>query len=546
MEKSMGSRYLERLSSVERQEMIEKLHDIQCGKCYICNEDIDLVLHGNFIDIDHIQPLKMGGRDCEDNLALAHEHCNRSKQASHLKVAKIMADFEKLIKQIKQENRSPNLGDVLKKFNGARFNLKLNITNNKVSFSFPEIGDNQIYEVPLYTDNHSKFKYFFAMLPIEYLHHDMRINPRAIGSNLRKLVEEFFQGMPQLQISLAWTTFSEHQPVQIQVFDGQHKAAAQILLGERFLPLRVFVNPDEDILLTANTNAGTTLRQVAFDKLTQRSLGSSLLQERITKYRNDKNLPETSEDFSEQDLAQHFKGESREIKRYILDWVRSNIINKPENKLRDYIEVAGRSADLPISYSTVEKTFYSFFIYPELLTTPFDYQVEEGTNPRDLEIKQILRLMNIVAEEIYIGKFDTARSCKRIEHSLIRGEDIPDDHVIAYRLGKEEIIYSWLKLVQQVVYNYFIMTGEVVNEQKQMFQIAIPERAWDNVRLFIKRFSALPMWRNRDFASTIFSGKHNADFWHQIFKTGKTPDGQLVMPSPINIMEMIARDSNDF
>ena len=169
------------------------------------------------------------------------------------------------------------------------------------------------------------------MLPIEYLHHDMRINPRAIGSNLRKLVEEFFQGMPQLQISLAWTEVADNHAAKIQVFDGQHKAAAQILLGERFLPLRVFVNPDEDTLLTANTNAGTTLRQVAFDKLTQRSLGSSLLQERITKYRNDKNLSETSEDFSEQDLAQHFKGESREIKRYILDWVRSNIINKPEN-----------------------------------------------------------------------------------------------------------------------------------------------------------------------------------------------------------------------
>ena len=545
MEKFMGSRYLDRLASIERQELIEKLHNIQNRKCYICNEDIDLVLHGNNIDIDHIQPLKMGGRDSEDNLALTHDHCNRSKQASHLKVARIMADFEKMIKQIKQENRSPNLGDVLEKFNGARFDLKLNIINNKVSFSFPEIDDTQIYEVPLYTDNHSKFKYFFAMLPIEYLHHDMRINPRAIGSNLRKLVEEFFQGMPQLQISLAWTEVADNHAAKIQVFDGQHKAAAQILLGERFLPLRVFVNPDEDTLLTANTNAGTTLRQVAFDKLTQRSLGSSLLQERITKYRNDKNLSETSEDFSEQDLAQHFKGESREIKRYILDWVRSNIINKPENKLRDYIEVAGRSADLPISYSTVEKTFYSFFIYPELLTTPFDYQVEEGTNPRDLEIKQILRLMNIIAEEIYIGKFDTARSCKRIEHNLIRGEDIPDDHIVAYRLGKEEIIYSWLKLVQQVIYNYFITTGEVVNEQKQMFQIVIPDMAWDNVRLFIRRFIALPMWKNRDFASTIFSGKHNADFWHQIFKTGKTPDGQQIMTSPINIMEMIARDSNN-
>ena len=69
----------------------------------------------------------------------------------------------------------------------------------------------------------------------------------------------------------------------LKVFDGQHKAAAQILLGTRELPLRVFVEPDTNILLQANTNAGGKLRQVAFDAAVMRHLGSSLYVERVRK-----------------------------------------------------------------------------------------------------------------------------------------------------------------------------------------------------------------------------------------------------------------------
>src|SRR5207248_4244815 len=121
--------------------------------------------------------------------------------------------------------------------------------------------------------------------------HDQRINPRPIGANLRGLVEEFHKRRPQLHIALAWTESSEITPQsRIHVFDGQHKPAAQILLGVRAIPVRIFVNPNEQLLLTANTNAGTTLRQVALDKSVQWRLGSSILNDRIVRYREERGL----------------------------------------------------------------------------------------------------------------------------------------------------------------------------------------------------------------------------------------------------------------
>ncbi len=91
---------------------------------------------------------------------------------------------------------------------------------------------------------------------------------------------------------------SDHR-ARVQIFDGQHKAAAQVLLGVRRLPVRVFVNPDLDILLTTNTNAGTTLRQVAFDLSVQRYLGSEIYADRIRRYQLAHGKSESYYGFSE-------------------------------------------------------------------------------------------------------------------------------------------------------------------------------------------------------------------------------------------------------
>lgn len=533
----MASMYLNRLSAIERTSLIETLHQTQNGHCFICEKSVDLLLHKDSTDIDHVVPLKTGGKDDPLNFALTHASCNRSKQASNLEVARVLQRFATLKEGLEAENRSPNLGDVLMQAGGGNTELLFKLADDSLSYSLSELADEGIYTVPVYVDELSGFRYFFAKLPIQYLAHDDRINPRAIGSNISKLVEEFYQKRPQLHVPLAWLSSAGNKSA-IHVFDGQHKAAAQIMLGAKALPVRVFIDPDPATLITTNTNAGTTLKQVAFDKSVQRHLGSTLYWDRVERYRTETARKEDDLDFSERDLVTYFKGQSREMKRYILDAVRDGVTSSADNKLRDFIDYGGRGKERPLSYSSIDKTVYSFFVYQEVLNTPLNYGVDAGENPRELEISQIIKLMNVIAEELYIGKFDPDVGTDRIESRVQKGETFALDHLRAYRMSKEEVLYNWLRYVQQIAKFYFINTGKPIQEEK-LFQYPFPDQLWTNIRHFVSNLAALPLWVNKDLSATVFGGKQNNSFWQTVFETGKSPQGVQVMPQAINLVEMI-------
>ena len=68
------------------------------------------------------------------------------------------------------------------------------------------------------------------------------------------------------------------------------------------------------------------------------------------------------------------------MQKYILDALRNSITSDPENRLMEFVEMAGKAAERPISYSAVEKTFFSLFLHLKPLETPLDRLDVEGKN----------------------------------------------------------------------------------------------------------------------------------------------------------------------
>jgi hypothetical protein len=533
------SRYLAGLNAEQRTILEQKLLARQGGQCFICEQPIDLMLHKGQLDIDHIDPLIEDGLDAENNFALTHAACNRSKGAANLEIARRLSEFDRLqIDAQKSGKRGANLGDVFARYKGAKSLLRLRRDANVVEFSLPDTGDNSIHKIPIYHDKLSSMNSFFTALPLEYLHHDDRINPRSIGANIRGLIEEFLQKRPQLHVGLAWWAPDNTGAGPVKIFDGQHKAAAQILLGARELPVRVFLEPDINVLLLTNTNAGGKLRQVAFDIAVMRHLGSSLYVDRVKRYQSMRGLAQGDYSFSEQDLVRFFRGERREMERYIIDAQRDAITHDQQNALLEFVEWAGKLADRPMSYTSIERSFFREFLYKKALETPIDLGMEEGTNPRQLEREQMVRLMSLFAKIFFIGNWDPDLGGRRLESRIQDGEAVPEKHLRAWRVAREEVLTNIMRWTRLVIANYFAYTGKVIHEDRQL-HIKLPDELWDRLQNFFVALSKLPCWIDHNLGTTVFGPKQNLDYWEKVFQTGKSPSGIQILAMPLDLNEMI-------
>jgi len=175
------------------------------------------------------------------------------------------------------------------------------------------------------------------------------------------------------------------------------------------------------------------------------------------------------------------------------------------------------------------------------MNVPLSYKLEIGENPRQLEKEQLRRLMNILAEEVLINKYDFDIGSYKIEEKLRKGEEIPEDHLRAIRLTREEVLYNILRYVRDCIKRYYLMNEGRVIEDRELFQHKFPEILWNHIRNVIRNISSLSLWVNKNSAisSALFGGKQTYDFWKQIFETGSTPSGFQVLPKGLTLDELL-------
>lgn len=205
---------------------------------------------------------------------------------------------------------------------------------------------------------------------------------------------------------------------------------------------------------------------MAFDAAVVRHLGSTLYTERLREYQRIKGLREDDYTFSEKDLVASFKGEHREVLKYVVDSARDAITHNEDNRLLEFIEWSRKTADRPLAYSAVERTFFKEFLFGKALSSPIGAGFEQGENARMLERDQMVRLMSLFADVFFVGAWDPERGGRQLESKLQHGEAIPEAHLRAWRVAREEILANILRHVRLVMEHYFAWSGIAVDKER--------------------------------------------------------------------------------
>lgn len=294
---------------------------------------------------------------------------------------------------------------------------------------------------------------------------------------------------------------------------------------------------EEKLIRLIDKNYEEFYRPTEWDKLED---DYNKLMEKFKIYQKYHSLEKDDFMFSEQNLVQFFDDEWLQVKYYIKSSVKREILY---SKLLDYIDFQRKSIS-PISYNTIDKSILRLSLdYNILFTNPICYQNEneQKESPRMLEINQLAKLCDILAEEIYIGKYDKSIGRKMIEISIRHKKDkhITDNHLIACRISQYGVFYNFMQYIKEIIKIYLQKTKNDIDENN-LFMYKFDDELWEEIRTFIKDFAKLPLWKNRERAKDVFFGTSPIETWKEIFETGKTKDGIQVLENVIDITKMIS------
>ena len=436
-------------------------------RCFVDGAPID---DGDTIEFHHIKPFSLGGSTTTDNIAPVCKKHHLTIGTMSLQEYRDKIDLSKFF-----DGGDPKyLDDLIKNKTGnCSENIKYETEEDKIILYF----DDHQHQFPLYVCPVTKWKYFYGTLPAQYIGNDRELQPRPLREgNLWKLYRHF-QGNTQLSPSICRVDESG----VLLLFDGQHKAAAQIWAGRSNIECKIYLNPDARVLKETNLDAHGPYRQMPF-------YSHELMQKYADIFGEDWNeFMETEGEKSElhfYNFLINAKQKTRaQAKNEIALAMYRDIIDNLNNKLSRYLSEKHRGRKQPLSFARLNKTFFQHMIVPP----PVSDEFESDAFFRGDEKKSIVKLMSIIAEEGLDNKWDP-------EHNNAA-------HKKAERIFSAGAIRAWVVLLKDAVNtNLKHYTDE---QRKLFFYREIKDDEFISMRHFVQKIFSHKLWDDPDPSGEI-------------------------------------------
>lgn len=528
----------------ERNKRISMLLNQQNAKCYICGKEINLALEK--VDLDHIRSRVSGGIDDINNLAVTHDKCNRSKGSRDLELQRILYRFQEHVKKYTdtvgvETSRNFTVGDALQEIIPERREVTVAVEKDEtIALSFSINGNTVVERYPLIVnENNMNVRSFVGMIPFKHIFHDQTMNPRSIV-DLDPLIIEFYNKVPQLQPSLATLNINGSTGSgKIMLFDGQHKAAAQLYLGCSRLFLRVFLNCDKGLLREANFRAHTKLAQIHFPQLTADKVGHDIFREELDKIL----LKKQPSDITEHQIfdEQYDQEVAKELKAYFKNFLKYEVLTTKykngDNPIMKYLEtVSPRAKKYPLSYEALEKGFFSHFLSYD---PPNSLRMSETQKFRELERNNLVNLMALFVEVILEGKYNFKIGGFKVEDRLIDApESMPENHLKAHRICRKAPLTIWMEQLKTALGTMLNIERKYRNADwpmKRVLWAELDEQDWKRVRKMFDVVTQHKIWienSNKEVLSALYSTAQRD--WKELLLEGRLPGRMESIYTPLD------------
>jgi hypothetical protein len=446
------------LTEPEKQEILGR-HGMYC---FINGHPIE---SEDDLHFDHIRPIASGGPTELENIAPVCSRHNLQKRTMSLSEYRDYLSLSAFF-----DDGSPKYLDDVMASKGLNFGQSLEFEIVPCDDSIILYFNGRKQAVSLYHCPTTHWRYFYALIPVPYLKNDKELQPRPLRQKSLWGLYRHFQRNTQLSPSICRL---EHDG-NLFLFDGQHKAAAQIWNGRGVVECKVYLEPIAKKLKETNLEAHEAYRQMAFYSAELMQKYADIFGEDWSDYaqlegrKSEKGFVDFLIEFKKMTAAKA-KGE---VERAV-HW---RILDDSENKLSNFISDKSRARRQPLTYNRVKKTVFRDFLSP----IPSSAEFESEQDLRSTEERNLVRLMNIIAEECLIDRWAPERA--------------DAIHERTERFFSAGAIRAWSRILRDVLFAHLQLYRISPDEVNRVLYRKLENENFTWIRRFVRQIFSHPAW----------------------------------------------------
>jgi len=441
-------------------------------KCYATGHDI---LETEEIHFDHIRAFVNDGASEIDNIAPMCQTHNLQKGRLPLEDFRIKLRLDEFfskgqaltlkheLQYFKDKGIVSNFGEtVYHKINDGI--IELEFSNKKESF--------KLYTCPI-----TKWKYFYAILPVSVMNSDDDEEGK-IGLQPRYLIQDkvfdlyrHFQRNTVLNPSIARLYNNK-----ILVFDGQHKIAAMLWGERKEFELKIYIDPDPKSLNQTNISAHDKFAQTRFYSSVMVAKLGSQFGKQFEEYKNLEEQEKKTEAGFVKFVQNSEQLTTADINKRFTSFIYDSVLDESTNKTARLISKSNRStAEYPFTLDMLSKSLFTNFLYRH----PTDDDLTSDNYKRDKEIANLINLFNIIDEEI-LHKWDATKTVNDLIQNKLN------------RMFRSKSIMAWSELFRDAVAAKLDITDQ--DEKALIFYRDISDESFDKIRKVFRRLVTWSVW----------------------------------------------------